>query len=530
MLPINISFPYDIYNIVNTNLEPKKKQLSKQNNTGLNIDNIWLFWISLAIVAIFYALTLRTGHYWVGDDLQYIRHAINLVEGKAYVDPLYISNAIASVSPSAYPPVFPLILSIAYAIFGLNFIAMKVTLIGFFISSLVIVKIVFKQHISSITTILLVLYLGLTPDLWDFKDRILSEFPFLFFALLALLLMQLNDTKQTYTYAILLGIAMYLPYGIREIALVLPLTLITYELWHYRKVTTRSVLAIGIFVLLAMAQKLVFGAIPTNLELKHQLDLLVESGATSPTTFSYISIDPGNIFKQGERYFWSLYRFLQIRHLPFSSYFYLFANICVLTGYITALRQKIRFTEIYFIGYCCTLLLFAGFDGLRYLLPILPFYVMYLFKGFLKLTSFCRHPIKASLTGLLLIIFINSAGFSEKESSFTGPSTLSNKLEQLFSFVSNHTQSTDIIVAMQPRVLSFFTQRPASTYPGHRPEKFMSYLRAIQAKYLIASPSLFKPQNKKEFDWVLSHHSNELSLVFDNETFKVYYLTIQKQE
>lgn len=523
--PIDISFPYDICNIVNTNLEPKKKQLSKQNNTGLNTANIWLFWISLAILVIFYAITLRSGHYWVGDDLQYIRHAINLVEGKPYVDPLYISNTIASVGPSAYPPIFPLILSVIYVVFGLNFIAMKAVLIGFFISSLLILKIVLKQHISSIASILLTLYLGLNPEFWDFKDRILSEFPFLFFVLLALLLMQLNDTKKTYIYAILLGITMYLSYGIREIALVLPLTLITYELWHYRKVTIHSILAISLFVLLATIQKLVFGAIPTNLEFKDQLDLLIESGATSPTTFSYIK--PEKIFIQGERYFWSFYHFLQIRYLPYSGYFYLFANICVLIGYITALRQKVRFTEIYFIGYLCTLLLFAGFDGFRYLLPILPFYMMYLFTGFLKFTSFCRHPIKISATGLLLITLVYSAGFSNKESSFISPSTPNTKLEQLYSFISEHTQTTDTLVAMQPRVISFFTQRPASTYPGKRPDQFMNYLRAIQTKYLITTPSLHKPQNKKELDWILNHHPNELSLVFDNETFKVYHLTNQ---
>lgn len=512
---------------MNTNLEHKKTALTKWKEFALWISDTWLFGISLAIVAIFYALTLRTGHYWVGDDLQYIQHAINLVEGKPYVDPLYISNAIASVGPLKYPPIFPLILSVVYAIFGLNFIAMKVVLIGFFIGSLVIVKTIFKQHLSSIASILLVLYLGLNPDFWDFKDRILSEYTFLFFALLALLLMQLNDTKHTYTYALLLGITMYLSYGIREIALVLPLTLITYEIWHYRKITVHSMLAISLFVLLATGQKLLFETVPTHLQFKQQLDLLLQSATISPTSYTYINTDPTNIFKQGERYFWSLYHFLQIRYLPYSGYFYLLVNLCVLTGYIAALHQKIRFTEIFFIGYFCTLLLFGGFDGFRYLLPILPFYVMYLFTGFLTLTSICRHPIMISSAGLLLIVFINSAGFSDKKSNFIGQHTLNNKLEQLFSFVSKQTETTDIIVTYDPRVLSFFTQRTASTYPGNSEDLawLMKYLWAIRANYLITSTAAITPYNKKQIDWILKHHPNELSLVFNNETFMVYYLT-----
>jgi hypothetical protein len=493
-----------------------------------SIGDIWLFGITLVVITIFYVLTLRAGHYWVGDDLQYIQHAINLVEGKPYINPLYISNAVASVGPMAYPPIFPLILSVIYVVFGLNFIAIKVALISFFISALSILKASLKQYASTITIIFIILYLGFNPEFWDFKDRILSEFPFVCFSLLALFLMQISDLKQSYAYAALLGVTMYLSYGIREIALILPLVLITYELWHYRKVTIYSILAMIIFVLLVIVQKLSLGLVPIPVELNQQLDLLVDSGSASPTTFSYVNLSFENIFKQGVKYFWSLYHILQIRFLPYSGYFYLIVNICVLTGYLKALFQKIRFIEIYFVGYLCALLLFAGYDGFRYLMPILPFYIMYLFTGFLKLASLCNHTLKLSLVGLLLIMYINIAGFLEKESNFVSQPTYDVKLDELFSFISEHTQATDVIVAMQPRVIAFFTQRQASTYPGHKPEEFMKYLRAIQAKYLVTSPSLQKPQNTKEVDWVLTHHDSELFLVFDNETFKVFNIESQK--
>jgi hypothetical protein len=510
------------------NLDPRKL-LNKRNIPVIRINNTWLFSLSLAILAIFYILTLASGNSWTGDDIQYIRHAINLAEGNTYVDRLYITNAMASISPKAYPPVFPLIISVLYATFGLNFIAMKVTLIGFFIASLGLLKIIFKQHTSSITCTLLILYLGFNPEFWFFKDRILSELPFLFFALSALLLMQLNDFNKTYLNTVLLGSIMYLSYGTREIGLVLPLTLITYELWHYRKVTLHSMLAIIIFILLAMAQKLALEAPPTHLEFKQQLDLLIPSGASPPTTFSHINIDIDNVLNQGTRCYWSLYQFLQLQYLPFSGFFYLFSIMCALIGFVTALSKKIKFTEIYFAGYFCALLLFSGFDGFRYLLPILPIYVMYLFTGFIQLTSFCRHNTKLSVIGALMIIFLNTAGFANKKSHLSRSSMLNTKQEQLYSFISNHTKTTDIIVTRKPRILSFFTQRPASTYPDpiDTPDWFMKYLNAIQAKYLVMSPLLTKAHNKKEINWVLNHHKKELSLVFDNKTFKVYSITNQ---
>lgn len=517
--------------IVNTHLKSVKTQSNTKNNTLLNIDASWLFWLAVAIIAAFYILTLRPGHFWVGDDLQYIRHAINLIEGKPYIDPLYINNALASVAPSAYPPIFPLILFVIYALFGLNFAAMKVVLIGFFISALVVLKAIFKQRISAITTLCLILFLGLNPEFWDFKDRILSEFSFLFFSLTALYLMQRNNSNQTYSSAALLSLLMYLSYGIREIALILPLTLITYELWHYRKLTTHSMFAISIFTLLVLAQRYFFVFDPTHFEFNQQLDLLIEAGATPPTTFSYVNLDPESIIKQGQRYFWSVYRFLQLRHLPFSGYFYLFVNICVLTGYITVLIKKIRFTEIYVAGYMCALLLFAGFDGFRYLLPILPFYIFYLFVGILKLISFNHLLKKTAVTGLLLMfVYANSLGFSDKESTFLGPNTLSTKNEQLFSYVSDNTLPTDTFVARDPRILAFFTRRHASTYPTSKsnPEEFMKYLRVINTNYLIAVPRPHEPSYNKIFDLLLEKHPDELQLVFDNDTFRVYYLTNNK--
>ena len=514
---------------MNGYLKSEKGIKSAQNNFLLSNSNSWLFYIVLAVVAIIYVTTFRSGHYWVGDDLQYIRHAMNLVEGKPYIDPLYINNSIATVSPSAYPPIFPIILSIIYILFGLNFVAMKVVLVGFFISSIILLKKILESHTSNMTIISVALLLGINPEFWQFKDRIMSEFPFIFFALLTLLLMQLNDIKQSYTYALLLGIAMYLSYGIREIALVLPLTLITYELWHYQKITIRSLMAISFFIILAAAHQFLFEVTPVHFEFKHQLDLLIGSEAAAPTTFSYINIDPENIIKQGEKYFWSIYRILQIKHLPFSGHIYLFINVLVLTGFLTALFKKVRVTEIYFSGYLCALLLFAGFDGFRYLVPIFPFYLYYLIIGFQKLISLTPSLVKYVVPIMIITVaFVNFMGHFNKGTNQLKLDIRSTKIDQLHAYVSGHTQKNDILVSINPRVLSFFTQRSASAYPFslNDPQWFMNYLQAINAHYLITEidPNTKSLHKKKEIDLLFKLYPDTFSQVFDNGDFQVYLI------
>ena len=56
----------------------------------------------------------------------------------------------------------------------------------------------------------------------------------------------------------------------------------------------------------------------------------------------------------------------------------------------------------------------------------------------------------------------------------------------------------------------------------------MKYLRVINTNYLIAVPRPYEPSYNKIFDLLLEKHPDELQLVFDNDTFQVYYLTNNK--
>jgi hypothetical protein len=75
----------------------------------------------VAMVGVFYLVTIREGHRWGGDFSMYIHHAKNIVEGIDYRDTGYIYNPFyPSLGPKTYPPVFPLLLSPIYKWFGLK--------------------------------------------------------------------------------------------------------------------------------------------------------------------------------------------------------------------------------------------------------------------------------------------------------------------------------------------------------------------------------------------------------------------------
>src|SRR5215475_8626536 len=86
--------------------------------------------ILICVLGALYFSTIRPGEDWGGDFSQYVAHARNIAEGRAYAAtqyrPLPAPLAISHMPP-AYPPGFPLMLAPVYRVFGLNYRALKLT-------------------------------------------------------------------------------------------------------------------------------------------------------------------------------------------------------------------------------------------------------------------------------------------------------------------------------------------------------------------------------------------------------------------
>ncbi|MFC1704475.1 glycosyltransferase family 39 protein, partial [Candidatus Omnitrophota bacterium] len=119
----------------------------------------------------------------------YIHHAKNIAQGKDFSDTGYIFNPSNPIAPRSFPPVLPLLLAPIYALFGLNLTAMKIVVISFFLVSLYIMFLLFKDSLSSKYAYLLIALVGFHHYLWNFRNNILSDLPFLFFVFLSILLM-----------------------------------------------------------------------------------------------------------------------------------------------------------------------------------------------------------------------------------------------------------------------------------------------------------------------------------------------------
>jgi hypothetical protein len=88
----------------------------------------------ILIVFMFQVRTLPPRYYWAGSDIGlYLTHARNIVIGRPYSETLFVFNAHASSeSPKTYPPLYPVLLSPLYRVFGLNLQVFKLLNVVFF--------------------------------------------------------------------------------------------------------------------------------------------------------------------------------------------------------------------------------------------------------------------------------------------------------------------------------------------------------------------------------------------------------------
>ena len=115
-------------------------------------------------------------------------------------------------------------------------------------------------------------------------------------------------------------------------------------------------------------------------------------------------------------------------------------------------------------------IVWPGRQGLRYLFPILPFYISFVLTGLESihdksdeiLNAFWKFASVCSV--ILIVIFflrisINDASNNLKQKRMvkTGPYVSTSK--DLFKFISNNTENDSIIVFFKPRVMRLFTNR-----------------------------------------------------------------------
>jgi hypothetical protein len=177
------------------------------------IKKIWSFYESrpyLGLVAVLIILVVNLladinyPYFPRSDSGAQIIAAKALATGKGYRD---ISNPWDAPF-ILYPPVFSLILALPIAIWGINYLAMKICVALFAVGSLIILYFLFKKFIDPKIVPLLLLLL-IFSGFYNYSIRIQSEIPFIFFTLSAIFFMEKYGCSPKVLTMDLLGVVLF---------------------------------------------------------------------------------------------------------------------------------------------------------------------------------------------------------------------------------------------------------------------------------------------------------------------------------
>jgi hypothetical protein len=476
--------------------------------------------VILVAIGTFYLATIRSGHRWADDFSQYIHHARNIVEGRDYRDTGYIYDPITAViGPRFYPPIFPLMLAPVYALFGLNLTAMKVLIILFFLLFLGIFALSFREDLSFPLLVGAVVVVGFNPYFWDFKDEVVSDLPFLFLLYLVFWRIQLAYQpgaeerqhrwgqriwrERSWPAAILVGVLLYLTIGTRTAGLVLLPALFIFELVRLRRLTPFPIIAALIFGGLWLIQR----------------QLIPGPDGYGDQLVYYPRIILNNL------------------HLYIDSFYAIWANgyqaalqavlfgfllLLAVVGAVFRLRKGISIYEIFAGMYLILITMWRANQGMRFLIPLAPLFILYVFLGLAQLgriTVTVRERQFPAVTSLVMAAILLSYIGAYSRTDF-GPfkdGVEKKESQDLFSYIRQNTQPDDAFLFERPRALALYTNRPAAGYSILENEQFtLGYARKLGIHYFVVKAG------ENYLRLLVKRYPEYFARVYSNPDFNVY--------
>ncbi|WP_153188652.1 hypothetical protein [Candidatus Magnetaquicoccus inordinatus] len=434
------------------------------------------FFILLGVLALFYAVTFLPGHDWGDDFALYIQHAHNLLSGIPYHDTHYLFNPeMPKIGPPAYPPGFPVLLLPVYSLFGLSWMAMKWWVTSFLLLALLTLYWMFAKQLTFASRLSLVALVGFNGVFVQVKEEIISDLPFLFFVLLTVGLLQRQSLssagKDLWVKAVLHALLIDVCYAIRLAGIVLVPALLWRDWLQHRSITQSTRLTLFLFCLLAFMQHLVFsggGGYLTSLFLDFRLAQLPVKLFHNLNYFTLI---------------WGDDKWVRIL-------LFLLSVPPVFLALHRQWKKEVTIVETFCIGYFFLILLWP-YTGVRFALPLFPFYFYYLLTTLQALPPIRFHNLVVSVSALFLgtAFFVYALHYQQRFQegywSVERDGVHHSYAQELFRFIGEETAQDAVILFNKPRILALMTGRSASAFSAQQPERLWEYIQKVQAGYLI---------------------------------------------
>ncbi len=488
-------------------------------------------WAVAAFVAGYFLLgllTLTPEHRWGDDWAQYVLHARNLATGLPYPDIGYVFNPdYASVGPPTYPPGLPLLLTPMVALVGIDIVAMKVVGLACVALTLPFALKVMQPVTGRGAALFGIALLAVHPVVWQQRQVIQSEAPYILFSLLALWwgARPLDDAAPRHRAAlagVVLGILVYATCISRAVGIALLPALLVFG-WAQRKhVAWFLGLALS-FALLLGLQSILLVEPPT-----YRSELRAPSvGMVSAKPWGYL-IALADLFP------------LPLGLAPVGAAAIIVVSLAgawlAVAGSfglpradsLRALAARVPLPLWYLGAYLAALFFASVFSDSRLLLPLLPIVLPLAVLGVRGIATRLALPRGVLAAGALLamayLAALHTIGRPEQMATCAD-------CREMFAFVRARTDRDSVIVFSKPRAMALLADRRSWT-PSWRydVDELDARLSRLGARFVVEG--LPGTEFWQRFPPSAALHArlrrSDAEVVFRNASFIVYRLGVTR--
>ena len=486
----------------------------------------------IAVIMAFYITAVRDGHNWGGDFSQYILHAQNVLKGHVYTDIGVDSKPDSPLGPKGYPPAYPISMVPVLALFGLNFVALKIQIVFYLGLGLFFYWFLLRDHLPTPWALGTLLFVSLSPWTLKFSNNILSDIPFFAASMAAIWSIErFFKHPPALSHASLVALLLLTACLFRSVGLVIIIAFIFYTITFRRSHTVLALLISGSALLVTT-----------------QIYQVCGSGGSYASQFA---TDPTAIAVALQRNIFHLKRSLVLYLAIYPSrnehdWLYIIVNNAALIsilalsiwGGIRSFRKRgLAIWDIYIAGYIGLLMIYPYPIRSRYLIPIVPFVAIYTLIGFrliwanisrrvptmrrlsFKNWHFFRLRYFLPVLIYMPIFFAYWAYFSFYPAS-PGANILKDPdTAHLFDEISNSKADISGIFFWRPRVLHLFTgARTAGFYNLNEVSwhQLTSYAKEYNMSHIVLDAY------NTEFNHLIEGHQKHFESVYQNKTFSMY--------
>ena len=470
-------------------------------------------------VAVFWIATLREGHNWDGDYALYIMHAENIAAGRPYGTTQYIFNPQNWIHPAAYPPGLPLLLAPVYRLAGLDLQRMKLVGVLSFALFLLVFARTARRRLPPPLAVALIATIGFHPWIWDFKDTIFSELPFMLFCYATLgLVDQMAEQPLKWNWAAISASAVGLAFACltRSIGVALFPAILLVHWWTTRKlVNSGTLIVLGGLLLIGLAR----------LGFPYDAGTYVNQFAAGGGT---------PLLGALQNYAGAVRDLIGARNVHGSGLRMALTSgflIVMLVGFVVRVRARLAVFEVFFLLYWVVLLTYPfQVEVSRYSLPVWPLMLLYAFAGAYELGTRAGAAARIGAPALLVAQCVDAQVVQYRRADF-GPipfSVTADHSREVFAVMKARLPPDAVVLTRKPTIIALFTGRRAAVWPApFREARVWAYAHQIGATYVLQGPLDYGLNGSRpdDFDAFIERNQARLHPIFTNPWFRLYQMT-----